>query len=57
LTIKFTHEQQTNLRSENLKSENHLLSNLTDACTVKLALCVSFLSDITSLISDLKFET
>ena len=28
----------------------------TDACTVKLALCVSLLSDITLEISDLRFQ-
>jgi hypothetical protein len=38
LTIKFTQEQQTLLRKPR---------SLIDACTVKLALCVSLLSDIT----------
>ena len=54
LTIKFTHEQQTESQISdfklhplrNLKSLN-VRCNFTDACTVKLALCVSLLSDIT----------
>ena len=57
LTIKFTHEQQTDLKS-NFRSEINSLSEKLQvsysycACTVKLALCVSLLSDITPLRSE-----
>jgi len=72
LTIKFTHEQQissSDLKSQisDLKFRVENRSTLEKlsvtylvlycACTVKLALCVSLLSDITpSDISDLKFQ-
>ena len=58
LTIKFTHEQQTDLKS-NVRSEINSLSEKLQvsysycACTVKLALCVSLLSDITPLRSEI----
>src|SRR6476619_2078052 len=45
LTIKFTHEQQAicdfQLPIDNWKAPRLFRSKLTDACTVKLALCVS----------------
>jgi hypothetical protein len=50
LTIKFTHEQQTNFDLGALHFDLSLIvnrGNFTDACTVKLALCVSLLSDVT----------
>jgi hypothetical protein len=55
LTIKFTHEQQTRSEISNFRSQIKTLSNFTDACTVKLALCVFYLTS-TPLISNLKVQ-
>src|ERR1041384_4213498 len=53
LTIKFTQNNKLyfQLPIGNCQSEigNLLNGNLTDACTVKLALCVSLLSDVNSI--------
>ncbi len=64
LTIKFTHEQQTKFQISNFRFEiDLLLRNFTSlftllycACTVKLALCVSFYLTSHLKISDLKFQ-
>src|SRR6266498_1709950 len=68
LTIKFTHEQQIPPSISDLRFKAEVCSPLRNlvtylvlycACTVKLALCVSLLSDITRLIfqiSNFRFE-